>query len=151
MGKGIDAMMPKRGGGVEAFRSGEARMPGTNDEDYDGVSSGWFGGKGAPHTGRKLRWTKFKWILFFANIALSIYSLLALVFCLLTWFDVWEHADVVRVANRPELVLSTLAASAAIFTSLIGFAGILLNNRAFLAIYTFLLWGAYHNNFFSSS
>ncbi|KAJ7122929.1 hypothetical protein C8R44DRAFT_621324 [Mycena epipterygia] len=138
-GKGIDAMMPKRGGGVEAFRSGEARMPGQNDEDYDGVNSGWFGGKGATG-GRKLRWNKFKWILFLANIILSIYSLLALIFCLLTWFDVWQRADVVRVANRPELILSTLAASAALLTSLIGFAGILLNNRSFLAIYTFLLW-----------
>ncbi|KAJ7047840.1 hypothetical protein C8F04DRAFT_936513 [Mycena alexandri] len=130
-GKGIDAMMPKRGGGVEAFRSGEARMPGQNDEDYDGVNFG---------KGRKLRWNKFKWILFLANIILTSYSFLALVFCLLTWLDVWNHADVVRVANHPELVLSTLAASAAVFTSIIGFAGILLNNRSFLAVYTFLLW-----------
>ncbi|KAJ7667524.1 hypothetical protein DFH06DRAFT_1182773 [Mycena polygramma] len=133
--KGIDAMMPKRGGGVEAFRSGESRMPGQNDEDYDGVN---FGGKGGK--GRKMRWNKFKWILFIANCFLITYSLLALIFCLLTWFDIWEHADVVRVANRPELILSTLAASVAIFTSVIGFAGIVLNNRAFLAVYTFLLW-----------
>ncbi|KAJ7265910.1 hypothetical protein B0H12DRAFT_1011194 [Mycena haematopus] len=137
-GKGMDPFGPKFGGGVEAFRSGEARMPGVNDEDYDGVSGGWFGGKGTK--GRKLRWTKFKWALFFANTLLTIYSFLALIFCLLTWFDVWEHADVVRVANRPELILSTLAASAAIFTSILGFAGILLNNRGFLAVYTFLLW-----------
>ena len=27
-----------------------------------------------------------------------------------------------------------------VFTSLIGYAGILLNNRAFLAVYTLLLW-----------
>ncbi|KAJ6627329.1 hypothetical protein B0H10DRAFT_2210281 [Mycena sp. CBHHK59/15] len=141
-GKGIDTLMPKRGGGVEAFKSGEARMPGQHDEDYDGVSSGWFGG-GKGRNGaltRKLRWNKFKWILFIANIVLAAYSLLALIFCLLTWFDVWKHADVVRVANHPELVLSTLAASAAILTSLIGFAGIVLNNRSFLAIYTFFLW-----------
>ncbi|KAJ6543912.1 hypothetical protein B0H19DRAFT_1212369 [Mycena capillaripes] len=136
MGKGIDAMLPKRGGGVEAFRSGEARMPGQNDEDYDGVDN--LGGKGGK--GRKMRWNKFKWILFFANCALISYAFLALIFCLLTWFDVWEHADVVRVANRPELIISTLAASVAIFTSIIGFAGILLNNRGFLAVYTFLLW-----------
>ncbi|KAJ7666517.1 hypothetical protein B0H17DRAFT_1162506 [Mycena rosella] len=139
-GKGIDSMMP-RGGGVDAFRSGEARMPAQGDEDYDGVNvdSGWFSGKGAKG-GRKLRWNKFKWILFFSTIVLSVYSFLALIFCLLTWFDVWQHADVVRVANHPELVLSTLAASAGIFTSILGFAGILLNNRSFLAIYTFLLW-----------
>ncbi|KAJ7163824.1 hypothetical protein C8R43DRAFT_988824 [Mycena crocata] len=133
-GKGMDAMIPKRGGGVEAFRSGEARMPGQNDDDYDGVTFGEKGKKG------RNRWNKFKWILFISNTVLTIYSFLALVFCLLTWFDVWEHADVVRVGNHPELVLSTLAASAAIFTALIGFAGILLNNRSFLAIYTFLLW-----------
>lgn len=57
--------MPKIGGGVEAFRSGEARMPGQSDEDYDGVSGGLFsGGEAAP---RKLRWNAFKWILFTAN------------------------------------------------------------------------------------
>src|ERR1700722_3694697 len=63
-----------------------------------------------------------------------------MIFCLLTWFDVWTHADVVRVGNRPELVLSTLAASIGIVTALVGWAGILLNNRSFLAVFTFFLW-----------
>jgi len=71
---------------------------------------------------------------------MSVYSLAALVVCLLTWFDVWKHADVIRTGNRPELILSTLAASMGIFTSVIGWAGILLNNRGFLAWYTFLSW-----------
>ena len=67
-GKGL--MVPKQDGGREAFRSGEARMPGENDEDYDGVDvsnvrATWFGGKGHKP---KLRWNKFKWILFFSNI-----------------------------------------------------------------------------------
>jgi len=46
-GKGGDSPnLPKRGGGLEAFKSGEARMP----------------------QGRKqLRWNKFKWILFATN------------------------------------------------------------------------------------
>lgn len=52
----------------------------------------------------------------------------------------WTHADVVRVGNRPELIISTLAATVGILTSLIGWAGILLNNRAFLAVYSFLCW-----------
>nr|GAT46152.1 predicted protein [Mycena chlorophos] len=136
-GKGamVQSMYRKQGGGVDAFRSGEARMPYANDDDYDGVNGGLFG-KGR----RRARWNKFKWTLFFSNILLFTYSLLALVFCLLTWFNVWNHADVVRVGNRTELILSTLAASAAVFTSLLGFAGILLNNRAFLALYTFFLW-----------
>jgi hypothetical protein len=64
----IDTILPKRGGGVEAFRSGEARIPEENDEDYDGVSSGWFGGKGASKVHTTLRWNKFKWTLFAANI-----------------------------------------------------------------------------------
>ena len=70
----------------------------------------------------------------------SVYSLVALIFCLLTWFDVWTHADVVRVGDRTELIVSTLAASVGIVTSLLGWAGILLNNRGFLAVYNVLLW-----------
>jgi hypothetical protein len=73
-------------------------------------------------------------------LKLSTYSIGALIVCLLTWFDVWTHADVVRVGNRPELIFSTLASSFGILTSLVGWAGILLNNRSFLAIYTFFLW-----------
>ncbi|KAG6888182.1 hypothetical protein C0995_010026 [Termitomyces sp. Mi166 len=133
--KGIDPIVPKRGGGVEAFRSGESRMGGPGDDDYDRV---WLG----PTKGKKtrLRWNRFKWVLFFANVLLTCYSIVALVFCLLTWFNVWHHADIIRVGNRPELILSTLAASMGVFTAVIGWAGILLNNRSFLAVYTFLLW-----------
>jgi len=71
---------------------------------------------------------------------LTIYSIVTIIICLLTWFNVFQHADVVRVGNRPELVVSTIAAVAGIITSLIGWAGILLNNRSFLAVYTFFLW-----------
>ena len=39
--------VPKRGGGLDAFRSGEARMEGSG--------------------AKKLRWTKFKWIIFVTN------------------------------------------------------------------------------------
>jgi hypothetical protein len=64
-GKSGEPLVPKMGGGVEAFKSGEARMPGQNDEDYDGISGGLFSGvNGAP---RKLRWNRFKWTLFVAN------------------------------------------------------------------------------------
>jgi len=67
-GKGpIDAAeVPKRGGGREAFRTGEARMPGVGDEDYDGVMPRE-GGKTKP----RLRWNKFKWMLFTANTLVS--------------------------------------------------------------------------------
>lgn len=36
--------------------------------------------------------------------------------------------------------MSTLASLIGLFTALIGWAGILLNNRSFLAVYSFLLW-----------
>ncbi|KDQ51182.1 hypothetical protein JAAARDRAFT_41450 [Jaapia argillacea MUCL 33604] len=137
--KNVDPVVPKRGGGRDAFRANEARMPGHGDEDYDGLSSNWFGDKDGGRRPR-LRWNKFKWSLFAANLLLSVYSIVALIFCLLTWFDVWKHADVVRVGDRTELITSTLAASVGILTSLIGWAGVLLNNRGFLAVYTFMLW-----------
>ena len=69
-----------------------------------------------------------------------MWSVAFLIVCLLMWFDIWTHADVVRLANTPELIFSTVAASIGILTSLIGWAGILLNNRSFLAWYTFLTW-----------
>ncbi|KAH9984078.1 hypothetical protein BJV74DRAFT_848825 [Russula compacta] len=130
---------PKRGGGREAFRSGEARMPGEGDEDHDGLQGSPFGKEGG-RTRPRLRWNKFKWTLFLSNLLFTGYSLAGLIFLLCTWFDVWEHADVVRVGNRPELIVSTIAAGFGIITCLIGWAGILLNNRSFLAVYTFFLW-----------
>ncbi|KAH7904108.1 hypothetical protein BJ138DRAFT_1119721 [Hygrophoropsis aurantiaca] len=136
--------VPKRGGGREAFKSGESRMPAEGDEDYDGITGGWFGGQqGEKEGGRtrpRMRWNKFKWSLFVSNLIFSAYALTGLIFCLLTWFDVFEHADIIRVGNRTTLILSTLAAALCTVTSTIGWAGILLNNRSFLAVYTFLLW-----------
>lgn len=134
-GEKDDDFYPKRGGGRDAFRSNESRMPGTHDEDYDGVTGGW-----AAATKGRLRWNRFKWILFFSNTLLTIYSLVSLIFCLLTLFNVWRHADVVRVGNSVELTLSLLASCIGVVTSLIGWAGLLLNNRSFLAVYTLLLW-----------
>ncbi|KAF8877238.1 hypothetical protein CPB84DRAFT_1688832 [Gymnopilus junonius] len=141
--------VPKMGGGVDAFRSGESRIggPAVEDEDEEGEGEvdesggsskrGWFATRGKT---RKARWNGFKWVLFCANLLLTIYSFTALIFCLLTWFNVWTHADIIRVGNHAELALSTLAACAGILTCLIGWVGILMNNRSFLAIYTFLLW-----------
>lgn len=74
-GKGLH-LGPKRGGGREAFRSGEARMPGEGDEDYDGVQGSLFGKEGG-RTQPRLRWNKFKWTLFFSNILVSILYLLS--------------------------------------------------------------------------
>lgn len=60
--------------------------------------------------------------------------------CLPTWFDVFEHADVVRAGNHTELILSTIAVAAATITSVFGWAGILSNNRSLHSYYTSFLW-----------
>ena len=76
--------VPKMGGGTDVFRSGEARMGGEGDEDEEDEeedngddkrsSKRWFvrGRKQnfQPHN-KKLRWNKFKWILFVSNIIVS--------------------------------------------------------------------------------
>lgn len=134
----FDPGVPKQGGGVEAFRSGEPRMPGEMDDDYDGVDRSRIFGRSK--RSRKLRWNKFKWWLFVANLALTTWSITGLILCLLTWFNIFPHAPIILVGNTTELILCTLVSSLAILTSLIGFAGILLNNRSFLAVYTFLTW-----------
>ncbi|KAJ7111775.1 hypothetical protein C8R44DRAFT_253144 [Mycena epipterygia] len=143
-GDAVSGMMP-RGGGVEAFRSGATRIPGAGDEDYDGVDVrrggifGFFTGAGG-RGGRGLRWTRFKVILFIANTVLVTYALTALIFVLLVYFRTLDKAPILLVANTTELGFSAAAATVALLTSLIGFPGILLNNRPFLATYTFMLW-----------
>ncbi|KAF8632289.1 hypothetical protein AX17_004883 [Amanita inopinata Kibby_2008] len=132
-----DPAIPKMGGGVEAFKPGEARMPDKDDNDYDGLMAGIGNGK------KRLRWNRFKWILFITNTMFTAYSTAALIVCLLTWFNVFTHSDIVRISNRTELIISTLAGSLGLITAMIGWAGILLNNRSFLAVYTFSLWSVF--------
>ncbi|CAE6408430.1 unnamed protein product [Rhizoctonia solani] len=137
--KGGKASEPKRGGGLDAFGQGHNRMADRDDEDYEGVQFGTGPGWSSNKKPR-LRWNRFKWILFVLNLCLTLYTLTGLIFCLLTWFNVWTHADIVRVGNQTELILSTVAASFGVLTAMIGWSGILLNNRAFLAVYTLFLW-----------
>ena len=75
----------------------------------------------------------FSSLLFFTQIKQHMfYSIATLIdICLMTWFDVWEYADII-CANNPELVLSTIAACIGILTSVIGWASVLLNNGSFL-------------------
>ncbi|KAG6898389.1 hypothetical protein C0993_006942, partial [Termitomyces sp. T159_Od127] len=62
-GKGVDPIVPKRGGGLEAFRNGEARMGYSGKDDYGNI---WME---KPYGKRlRLRWNRLKWVLFFANI-----------------------------------------------------------------------------------
>ena len=81
--------VPKMGGGIDVFKNGEARMGGEGDGDEDGDEDDgsvkkWFvrGRRGDPHMfNKKLRWNKFKWILFIANTIVSFLSLF------------WIHVD----------------------------------------------------------
>ncbi|KAJ7719582.1 hypothetical protein B0H16DRAFT_1897108 [Mycena metata] len=57
----------------------------------------------------------FKIILFVANVTPSCYSLLALVFSLLTYFHTLKNARILLVANTSELGTSTLTAALALF------------------------------------
>ena len=69
-GKDVDALMPRQGGGREAFKSNESRMPGDGDDDYDGVDV--FGAREGGRTRPKGRWNRFKWCLFVANVVVSL-------------------------------------------------------------------------------
>ncbi|KAJ6614133.1 hypothetical protein B0H10DRAFT_2046145 [Mycena sp. CBHHK59/15] len=129
-----------RGGGVDAFKKGEARIP-ENREDDDNPAArpkSWFD---RADTGA--RWTRFKWVLFISNLLYTVFAILSLVTCLLIWLDIFAQSDVIRVANQTELIFTTLAASVAVFTAIFGWAGVVLNNRSFLAVYTFFLWLAF--------
>lgn len=86
-----------------------------------------------------------------------MFGLATLVSAILVWLNVFYQSDVIRVGNRIELIsqpvlllpcnactyvvaVSTTAAAMCVLTSLMGYAGVVLNNRAFLAVYTLLLW-----------
>ncbi|OCF76953.1 tetraspanin Tsp2 [Kwoniella mangroviensis CBS 8886] len=130
----------KQGGGRDAFALNAQRMgmPGTVDDDEGVVFQ--IGKGGLKKKKPKLRWNRFKWCLFVANTVLIAYGITALVSAILVWLNVFYQSDVIRVGNRTELIISTIAAAVIVLSSLIGYAGILLNNRAFLAVYTLLLW-----------
>ncbi|KAF9052092.1 hypothetical protein BJ165DRAFT_1340331 [Panaeolus papilionaceus] len=153
LGVGLGAGIPKMGGGSDAFRSGESRIGGHGEyEDDDGdegrgllKSWGYAGkgngnGRGRGGRGKKLRWNKFKWALFVANVVLTIYTLSTLITCILYWLSVPPHASIITTGNHTELAISTLASLLGVLTAMIGFSGIILNDRRFLAIYTFMLW-----------
>ncbi|KAF8217125.1 hypothetical protein K438DRAFT_2082446 [Mycena galopus ATCC 62051] len=74
------------------------------------------------------------------SIFYTIFALAGVIAILLIWLDILPRADIIRVANRPELIFTTLAAATALLTATIGWAGVMLNNRSFLAVYCLLLW-----------
>ncbi|EJC98468.1 uncharacterized protein FOMMEDRAFT_43121, partial [Fomitiporia mediterranea MF3/22] len=88
-------------------------------------------------------WTIHKWCLLLSVFSVLGYSLAALVYSILTWYQTWEHADVMLVSDTDVLILTTLSASLLLLASLTGLTGTLLNSRPLLAIYSLLLWPAF--------
>lgn len=71
------AGVPKMGGGVDAFRRGEARMGGPEDDEdigrvvENGSNPQWDKKSPKSQGPTKPRWNKFKWTLFFTNLLVS--------------------------------------------------------------------------------
>jgi hypothetical protein len=86
------------------------------------------------------RFNQFKWALIAANTVLTAYSLAGFVAVMLTWANYFPNANVVLIVNKTELILATVAMCLCMVTAVIGWTGILLNNRAFLAVYALFLW-----------
>ncbi|KDR82567.1 hypothetical protein GALMADRAFT_56755 [Galerina marginata CBS 339.88] len=89
------------------------------------------------------RWTGFKWCLFFSVMSVFVCGCAGLISALMTWFNAWDKANVMSVADKDILVLVTLSGCALLLTSFIGITGTLLNSRPLLAMYTILLWPAF--------
>ncbi|THV03198.1 hypothetical protein K435DRAFT_817367 [Dendrothele bispora CBS 962.96] len=88
------------------------------------------------------RWTGFKWCLMLSVVTVLCYGTGAMICAILTWYRVWDHADVMYVADWDIVFLATMAASILLLTALLGVTGTLLNSRPILATYSLLLWPA---------
>lgn len=89
---------------------------------------------------RKGKWNKFKWILFAANFVLTCYTIAGFIAIMLAWSTYFPNSSALLVVNRTEIILGTTAMALCIITAIIGWTGILLNNRAFLSVYALMLW-----------
>ncbi|KAJ2955424.1 hypothetical protein NQZ79_g8574 [Umbelopsis isabellina] len=89
---------------------------------------------------KKARWTVHKWWMLVSNTLLFIYGLGGVMLGILTYFRLYLRADVIIVSEPLLLRLVTAAGSICLFTSFVGYSGIMLNNRAILTFYNFLLW-----------
>ncbi|KAK8866070.1 hypothetical protein IAR55_001221 [Kwoniella newhampshirensis] len=88
----------------------------------------------AVDTGKKDRWTGYKWILLLSILSVFGYGMAGLTWAFLIMFRVTMVTD-------PDIVIFlTLASLLCIFASLIGLTGVLLNSRPILAFYNLLLW-----------
>ncbi|KAF9046233.1 Tetraspanin family-domain-containing protein, partial [Panaeolus papilionaceus] len=86
------------------------------------------------------RWTTHKWVLMITVILVLLYALAGLGYAIMTWFNAWDKAVVMTVADMDILTVITLTAALMLFTSLVGIVGTLLDSRPIVAVYALLLW-----------
>ncbi|KAF9328285.1 hypothetical protein BG006_008514 [Podila minutissima] len=90
-------------------------------------------------------WTRSKVVLLLANTLLLGYSIAWTLVMTMSWKGAaWTKpfldSGIMMIANRKLLLLMMAAAPFGIFVALIGFVGLLSQNRKVLSIYTILLW-----------
>ncbi|KAK9708714.1 hypothetical protein K7432_009475 [Basidiobolus ranarum] len=85
-------------------------------------------------------WTRFKWILLFANTLLISIGICSLVLSVLTWFKLYLRADVILVISGSYVILVTTVSCFTIVIGALGYLGIFFNNRKLLTFYCILLW-----------
>ncbi|KAI8977878.1 tetraspanin Tsp2 [Pilobolus umbonatus] len=96
-----------------------------------------------PNLKKKQRWTKHKWWLLLSNSLLFCYGLGIMLLSVLTYFKFFQRADTIIVGQRVILDLIFSTGIVCLFTSFVGYAGIMLNNRSLLTIYNLLLWPSF--------
>ncbi|KAI8885158.1 hypothetical protein K501DRAFT_246548 [Backusella circina FSU 941] len=92
---------------------------------------------------KKKRWTKHKWWMLLSNTLLFCYGLGTLLLAFLTFFKFYLRADVMVVGERTIVNLILATGAICLFTSIVGYVGIMLNNRAILTFYNLLLWPSF--------
>ncbi|KAI8074780.1 hypothetical protein BC940DRAFT_289077 [Gongronella butleri] len=92
---------------------------------------------------KRQRWTMHKWWLLGSNTILFCIGLGALMAALLTYFKFYLRASVVIVGDFTLLNLVLGTGIICLLSALLGYIGIMLNNRAILAVYNLLLWGCF--------
>ncbi|UZJ55552.1 hypothetical protein CBS101457_004872 [Exobasidium rhododendri] len=93
-----------------------------------------------PQSAKRARWNRFKWCFVIMNALLTMYALVGFVVLLLVWAGMYKETKVLDLVNKTEMILAMTAMTLCVITAIFGWAGLMLNNRAFLSIYTLLLW-----------
>ncbi|TFY71890.1 hypothetical protein EVG20_g1104 [Dentipellis fragilis] len=86
------------------------------------------------------QWTPHKWCLLVSVTLVFACGLAGVVCALLTWFAAYPAAPVLLITDSSALVLLTLCSSLFLLASITGIAGVLMNSRPILAVYTMLLF-----------